>query len=240
MKLLSPSILSLALTSLVAGAFTPVHAKDLSPTARTEVTLTTKPVTVEASAQTPIPVPAASASGTGNKFRFQFGFGITGIPVQEIWVVPSDSGDHLYMGGVGLDFLFRVSPRTTIEVSFSGIGNADGLSAGYYLGSFCLTIGPRINFLTPPKDPRRFHISPYFVAAGYLDVLAGDFSIGSGPILHVATALGGQVGVGVEIRLNSRWAFNADFRGLARWFVDPANSATFMGLRFGVGIAHYW
>ncbi len=160
-------------------------------------------------------------------FRNQFGIGVTAFPAQYLWQIKSGLGH--YQAGFQLDLSFRHNQRLTFELGLGFTGYQEHQE-------FISNLGLRIHIHRLPKDPQKFHLAPYFV-------LGGNFALGSPPQGSTPTNvyLGGQAGIGLELRFGDQATLHFDVRGLFRGNIEAQTPfALQAGLRTGVGFGFYF
>ncbi len=186
-------------------------------------------------------------------FNPQFGLGLTGIFAQGLWGLPEGNG--IYHGGFQINFLWRVHPRVTLELSGGGVFSNRFAETGERLSEAVLSPGVRV-FLTMPKDNRVkfFQILPYVTAGPELTALYPQIhyestTVGPNSVLHIERTypllyMGGHVGLGVEMRLSSYVALTLDAKFLAQGAIDfwgdsKQHSPARLGVRGSFGLAFY-
>ena len=139
------------------------------------------------------------------RYRPQFGIGLRGTGLY------TDSALLSYgQGGVNLDFMLRVHPRITMELSvgYQRIDDEDAYYTSYLRTDVPLILGMRIH-----PGPVRWPVSPYFVIGAGADFASADL-----PGVGESTVLGEvQGGGGVEFRIGRHFEFSLDLRGFGRF-----------------------
>ena len=168
----------------------------------------------------PQPVVVRRPLGYTNQVRPQFGLALR---VGGTWSETALSSYHA--SGIGLDLLFRVAPRLTLEMSIQYQGSSSQ-TGGYYddYGNYYppqtinngydrtdvpLLLGARIHLGNP-----LWMLSPYLVGAagGTYSQLRLD-----GLVPETRWFLEAQGGIGVDLRLRSHFSMYMDLRGFGRF-----------------------
>lgn len=109
--------------------------------------------------------------------------------------------------GIGLDLMFRVHPRLTLEL---GAGYHHGSSTNSYLGQYARTDVPIFTGFRFYLGPLDWSAAPYLVAA-----LGADCAHARQQP-EAVWVLEGQGGLGVEGRLGRHFSIDVDVRGFGR------------------------
>ena len=168
----------------------------------------------------PQPVVVRRPLGYTNQVRPQFGLALR---VGGTWSETALSSYHA--SGIGLDLLFRVAPRLTLEMSIQYQGSSSQ-TGGYYddYGNYYppqtinngydrtdvpLLLGARIHLGNP-----LWMLSPYLVGAA-----GGTYSQLrlEGLVPETRWFLEAQGGIGLDLRLRSHFSMYMDLRGFGRF-----------------------
>ena len=183
----------------------------------------------------PQPVVVRRPLGYTNQVRPQFGLALR---VGGTWSETALSSYHA--SGIGLDLLFRVAPRLTLEMSIQYQGSSSQ-TGGYYddYGNYYppqtinngydrtdvpLLLGARIHLGNP-----LWMLSPYLVGAA-----GGTYSQLrlEGLVPETRWFLEAQGGIGVDLRLRSHFSMYMDLRGFGR-FRSENNQELYVQDAFG-------
>jgi hypothetical protein len=183
----------------------------------------------------PQPVVVRRPLGYTNQVRPQFGLALR---VGGTWSETALSSYHA--SGIGLDLLFRVAPRLTLEMSIQYQGSSSQ-TGGYYddYGNYYppqtinngydrtdvpLLLGARIHLGNP-----LWMLSPYLVGAA-----GGTYSQLrlEGLVPETRWFLEAQGGIGLDLRLRSHFSMYMDLRGFGR-FRSENNQELYVQDAFG-------
>ena len=192
----------------------------------------------------------------GHSFHSQWGLGATLTPASRLWYLgklsyPTDSvPDSNFLLGIQADLLWRVHPRLTLNLSAGVFGVPFGYASDI---EYPISLGVRVYLRSLPQNTRRVYLMPYLVGAFQMTVQADTSYYGfdgfGGAYYMVrdpaaALHLGGNVGVGLEVRYKHHFTLSADLRAVGQGPIDVygygKNLYSRFGLTLNLGLAGYF